>query len=70
MDDHPNFGHFLPIGIFLIGVVKGRYNQTSTAFILKRPVVVIVPLTADALVLLSRTAVLAELKSHSYKLAL
>ena len=25
MDDHPNFGRFLPIGIFLIGVVKGRH---------------------------------------------
>ena len=27
MDDHPNFGHFLPIGLFPIGVVKGSYKQ-------------------------------------------
>ena len=29
MDDHPNFGHFLPIGLFLIGVVKGRYKTSE-----------------------------------------
>ncbi len=25
MDDHADFGQFLRVGVFLIGVVKGRY---------------------------------------------
>ena len=31
MDDHPNFGYFLRIGIFLIGVVKGRHKHDNYA---------------------------------------
>ncbi len=27
MDDHSNFGHFLRVHVFLIGVVKGGYQQ-------------------------------------------
>ncbi|WP_422137150.1 hypothetical protein [Endozoicomonas sp. ALD040] len=28
MDDHSNFGHFLRVHVFLIGVVKGGWNDT------------------------------------------